>query len=252
MGTSCNGTQFSSPLYEFPVAERTTGIVGQVELRSTDNAAYTLSISSCSPPSMTGSLNMRHFFFNLPDRIISVKFKAREKQIYLLYFLDYFAVERNGSIVVISPFNWTNNRTRIILTISAENQRHSNRMMSISTIVNIDVLDINEAPQFLDYGSSVVIGYPDRTYFDPSVQMPLFTVKVPQWWNPLVLSLNFICYFQTLGQWCWQRRKCYFDLSRDERIWCLRHRFADRFFVCQRPRSIKLGNKPHCSNRRQG
>jgi hypothetical protein len=51
-------------------------------------------------------------------------------------------------------------------------------MTTISTIVNIDVLDINEAPQFLDYGSSVVIGYPDRTYFDPSVQMPLITVKV--------------------------------------------------------------------------
>jgi hypothetical protein len=52
-------------------------------------------------------------------------------------------------------------------------------MIPISTIVNIDVLDINEAPQFLGYGSSMVIGYPDRTYFDPSVQMPLIKVKVP-------------------------------------------------------------------------
>lgn len=87
-------------------------------------------------------------------------------------------MEPNGNIVVTSPFNWTNNCTRIILTISAENQRHS-RMIPISTIVNIDVLDINEAPQFLGYGSSMVIGYPDRTYFDPSVQMPLIKVKVP-------------------------------------------------------------------------
>jgi hypothetical protein len=39
-------------------------------------------------------------------------------------------------------------------------------------------LDVNEAPQFASYGSSLLIGYPDRTYFDPSVQMPLITVKV--------------------------------------------------------------------------
>lgn len=76
-----------------------------------------------------------------------------------------------------SPFNWTNDRTRIVLTISAENLVNA-RMTPISTVVNIDVLDINEAPQFASYGSSLLIGYPDRTYFDPSVQMPLITVKV--------------------------------------------------------------------------
>ncbi|XP_046463994.1 uncharacterized protein LOC124209829 isoform X9 [Daphnia pulex] len=143
-GISCNGTQFGSPLYDFPVAERTTGIVGHVDLRSTDTNTddYTLSISSCSPPSMT----------------------------------DSFDVNQNGDVVVVSPFNWTNDRTRIVLTISAENLVNA-RMTPISTIVNIDVLDINEAPQFTSYGSSLLIGYPDRTYFDPSVQMPLITVK---------------------------------------------------------------------------
>ncbi|XP_046642882.1 chitinase-like protein PB1E7.04c isoform X5 [Daphnia pulicaria] len=143
-GISCNGTQFGSPLYDFPVAERTTGIVGHVDLRSTDTNTddYTLSISSCSPPSMT----------------------------------DSFDVNQNGDVVVVSPFNWTNDRTRIVLTISAENLVNA-RMTPISTIVNIDVLDVNEAPQFASYGSSLLIGYPDRTYFDPSVQMPLITVK---------------------------------------------------------------------------
>uniref|UniRef100_A0A0P4XXE7 Putative Protocadherin-16/sw n=1 Tax=Daphnia magna TaxID=35525 RepID=A0A0P4XXE7_9CRUS len=58
MGTLCGGTQFSSPLYEFPVAERTTGIVGQVELRSTEDTVYDLTIASCNPPSMIGSLQM--------------------------------------------------------------------------------------------------------------------------------------------------------------------------------------------------
>ncbi len=86
-------------------------------------------------------------------------------------------MNQNGDVVVVEPFNWTNDRTRIVLTISAENRINA-RMTPISTIVNIDVLDINEAPQFASYGSSLLIGYPDRTYFDPSVRMPLITVKV--------------------------------------------------------------------------
>ena len=197
MGISCNGTQFSSPLYDFPVAERTTGIVGHVELRSTDTATadYTMSISSCSPPSMRGSLNTRHVF-DLPDRITFVKLDGRKtNKLIDLIFQDSFDVTPNGDIVVVRPFNWTNSRTRIVLTISAE-QKTNSRIMPISTIVNIDVLDINEAPQFLGYGPSVVIGYPARTYFDPSVQMPLVTVKVT---GILPQFGLFIRYFQTLG-----------------------------------------------------
>ena len=49
-GTDCNGTQFSSALYDFPAIEQSTGIIGSVTLRSTDNATkYDLSISSCDP-----------------------------------------------------------------------------------------------------------------------------------------------------------------------------------------------------------
>ncbi|XP_057366143.1 uncharacterized protein LOC130687004 isoform X2 [Daphnia carinata] len=142
MGTLCNGTQFSSPLYEFPVAERTTGIVGQVELRSTEDTVYDLTITSCNPPSMIGD----------------------------------FDVKPNGTLVVLRPFGWTATLLKITITITATGQRNV-RLSPISTIVNLDVLDINEAPEFVGYGTSVVVGYPERTYFDPSVQMPLYTVK---------------------------------------------------------------------------
>jgi hypothetical protein len=73
-GISCNGTQFGSPLYDFPVAERTTGIVGHVDLRSTDTNTddYTLSISSCSPPSMTGSSNTQHFLIYFLTRLTAL------------------------------------------------------------------------------------------------------------------------------------------------------------------------------------
>ncbi|XP_045035319.1 uncharacterized protein LOC116930806 isoform X9 [Daphnia magna] len=142
MGTLCGGTQFSSPLYEFPVAERTTGIVGQVELRSTEDTVYDLTIASCNPPSMIGD----------------------------------FEVKPNGTLIVVRPFSWTVTLPKISITITVVSQRNV-RLTPISTVVNLDVLDVNEAPEFVGYASSVVVGYPERTYFDPSVQMPLYAVK---------------------------------------------------------------------------
>ncbi|KAI9550662.1 hypothetical protein GHT06_006214 [Daphnia sinensis] len=156
MGTLCSGTQFSSPLYEFPVAERTTGIVGQVELRSTEDTAYDLIIASCNPSSMIGD----------------------------------FDVKPNGTLIVVRPFGWTATIPKITITITAVSQRNV-RLTPISTIVNLDVLDINDAPEFVGYGTSVVVGYPERTYFDPSVQMPLYTVKAFDPDSPENASLSY-------------------------------------------------------------
>lgn len=78
---------------------------------------------------------------------------------------------------MVRSFNWTSILPKITLTITAMSQT-TLRITSISTIVNLDVLDINDAPEFVGSTTTVVVGYPERTYFDPSVRMPLFTVKV--------------------------------------------------------------------------
>lgn len=83
----------------------------------------------------------------------------------------------NGTLIVVRPFSWTVTLPKISITITAVSQRNV-RLTPISTVVNLDVLDVNEAPEFVGYASSVVVGYPERTYFDPSVQMPLYAVKV--------------------------------------------------------------------------
>lgn len=90
---------------------------------------------------------------------------------------DYFDVFANGSVTVIKAFNRTVSGPRVTLTISIVNKK-SLRITQISTIAVIEVLYINQEPQFSGYSSSVMVGYPDRTYFDPSVQMPIFTAKV--------------------------------------------------------------------------
>ena len=39
-------------------------------------------------------------------------------------------------------------------------------------------MDVNEPPEF-DYDTAtLIVGYPSRTYIDPLVAMPLFTVQV--------------------------------------------------------------------------
>lgn len=78
---------------------------------------------------------------------------------------------------MIDSFNRTISGSRVTLTISAVNKK-SSRSTSISTIVHVEVQYINSAPQFDGYGSSLVVGFPERTYFDPSIQMPIFTAKV--------------------------------------------------------------------------
>lgn len=55
------------------------------------------------------------------------------------------------------------------------------RIVPITTVVKVDVLDVNEKPQFGEYslyGKSVTVGYPRRTYFDPAIFMPIFTPQV--------------------------------------------------------------------------
>lgn len=63
-GTSCIGTQFSSPLYSFSTVENYVGTIGQVDLRTTEGDYYNgLEITSCDPSSMIG----KHIYF--PDRV---------------------------------------------------------------------------------------------------------------------------------------------------------------------------------------
>lgn len=163
-GTSSNGTQFSAPLYSFPSLEGTKGVVGQVDLRSTDNVAYNLVIVSCDPPSLKGAPAILHLF------IIFITVT-----VLIIKHLDYFDVKSNGEVEVVKPLIWAVSGPRVTLTISAIEQKDL-RITSIQTIVNIEVGDDNEAPQFAD--SSVIIGYPERTYFDPTVPMPIYTAKV--------------------------------------------------------------------------
>ena len=91
---------------------------------------------------------------------------------------DYLSVEDNGTVAVIKSFNRTNSGSRVILTISAVNKMKSLRASLVSTIVNIDVIYVNQGPQFIDSESPLTIGYPKRTYFDSTVPMPVFTPKV--------------------------------------------------------------------------
>ena len=92
-------------------------------------------------------------------------------------------------MVVVKPLIWAVGGSRITLTISAVEQT-SFRMALVQTIVNIDVVDVNESPKFVD--SSVIIGYPGRTYFDPAVPMPIYTAKVS---HAKMMSQHFECKF---------------------------------------------------------
>ena len=83
----------------------------------------------------------------------------------------------DGNVLCIQPFNLTFSGSRVVLSISAQ-QPNNGKLNLVSTIVQIDVLDVNEPPQFLAYSSPFQIGYPSRTYFDPSVRMPLITLQV--------------------------------------------------------------------------
>jgi hypothetical protein len=86
-------------------------------------------------------------------------------------------VNPNGNITCIQAFNRTYSGKSILLSISAT-PNNDLKLNPISTVVQIDVLDVNEKPQFVSYSSPFKIGYPSRTYFDPSVPMPLITIQV--------------------------------------------------------------------------
>lgn len=76
-------------------------------------------------------------------------------------------------IFVNATFNRINSGPRVMLGISAS----LTRSVELSTLVDIAVDDVNEAPSFTT-SESLVIGYPGRTYFDQAVSMPIYTFQV--------------------------------------------------------------------------
>ena len=147
---------------------------------------------------------------------------------------DYFQVASNGSVSCIRAFNLTFSGSRILLSISAQGPNNNgNKLNPVSTIVQIDVLDVNEAPQFVAYSSPFIIGYPSRTYFDPSVRMPFITLQVLIS-VPLLSITRWVYYLKTkIGFWCWWRRKCPSHLHprgrKERQLW---YRYFYRLTLC--------------------
>ena len=91
-------------------------------------------------------------------------------------FKDYFSVAHDGLISVEKKLGRLSDSV-IHLNISASDPTAMGTSPIIETIVVIRVTEVNEPPIF-DYNTTLIVGYPGRTYIDPLVPMPLFTVQV--------------------------------------------------------------------------
>ena len=76
-------------------------------------------------------------------------------------------------IFVKETFDRVNSGPRVALGISASLKR----AVELSTVADIRIDDVNETPLIIT-SKSLVIGYPERTYLDPVVSMPIFTFQV--------------------------------------------------------------------------
>jgi len=130
---------FEFPLYSFQVLEGKTDVnVGQVHLPN--GPSYSISLNGTIPVDMQG----------------------------------YFEVKPNGIIIVRRKLTLLD-ASLIRLNISATNPLVNDR--TVNTLVEIEVVDVNDPPKFIDYPTPLIIGYPRRTYTDSLIPMPIFTVQ---------------------------------------------------------------------------
>jgi len=131
---------FEFPLYSFQVNENYSGLIGHLKL--INGPSYFTNLTWIDPPDMQGD----------------------------------FDVTADGWIILRTNLSQLSG-SYIHLNISASDPVATETKPPVNTIVVIQVMDVNEPPEF-DYDTAtLIVGYPSRTYIDPLVAMPLFTVQ---------------------------------------------------------------------------
>ena len=130
-----------------------------------------------------------HFHSQLSSTWFNSQFKLKSE---IILLPDSFSVNAVGNLSILKPIEYRD-ASRILVAVRVDNQL--SRLSPFSTIVEIIINDINDRPLF-NYLSPLVIGYPERTFIDPAVFMPLFVFQV----NPVEWYF-FVFYEFTLLQY---------------------------------------------------